>query len=77
MKELKLYEELFGDAYYDRNFRKNVNLCKPINLPNNDNVQLLIDEYNQIMNSIDVYSHPLESFVTIRSATATCLIIVC
>ena len=29
------------------------------------------------MNSIDVYTHPSESFVTIRSATATCLIIFC
>ena len=78
LKVLKLYEEeLFGDAYYDLNHRKSVDLRKPINLPNNDDVQPLIVECNQIMNSIDVYSHPLESFVTIRSATVTCLIIFC
>ena len=76
LKVLKLYEEeLFGDAYYDLNHRKNVNLRKPINLPNNDDVQLLIEECNKIMTSIDVYTHPSESFATIRSATATCLII--
>ncbi|XP_065681295.1 uncharacterized protein LOC124817083 [Hydra vulgaris] len=75
LKVLNLYEDdLFGDAYYNLNYRKNIDLQKPINLPNED-VQLLIEECNKIMNSIDDFQHPCESFVTIRSATATCLTI--
>ncbi|XP_065681675.1 uncharacterized protein LOC124811063 isoform X2 [Hydra vulgaris] len=76
LKVLKLYEDdLFGDAYYNLNYRKNIDLRKPINLPNEADVQLLIEECNKIMNSIDDFQHPCESFVTIRSATATCLTI--
>ncbi|XP_065673105.1 uncharacterized protein LOC124805852 isoform X2 [Hydra vulgaris] len=76
LKVLKLYEDdLFGDAYYNLNYRKNIDLQKPINLPNEADVQLLIEGCNKIMNSIDDFQHPCESFVTILSATATCLTI--
>ena len=73
---LKLFEnELFGDAYYELNFRKNVKDRKPINLPKNSDVQLLIEECNSIMSSIDVYDFSADCYVNIRSATATALII--
>ena len=73
---LKLYEdEVFGDAYYDLSYRRNVNLRKPINLPKDDDICILMEECNKIINSIDIYDHPSQSFVNIRSATATLLII--
>ena len=78
LKVLKLFEDdLFGDAYYDINYRKNVNLKKPINLPLDEDVNMLNDECINIMNSIDILEYPSESYVSIRSATATCLIIFC
>ena len=73
---LKLFEEeLFGDAYYDTNFRKNVKDRKPINLPNDNDVKILLDECNKIMNSPDIFNMCATSFVLIRAAAATCLII--
>ena len=78
LKVLKLFEnEIFGTAYYDLNYRRNRTLRKPINLPKDDDVRLLIDECKSIMQSIDAYDHPADSFVNIRSATATALIIFC
>ena len=42
---LKLYEnEMFRDAYFDLNYRKNVALRKPIKLPKDDDARLLMDE---------------------------------
>ena len=76
LQVLKLFEnELFGDAYYDINYRRNVNLRKPINLPRDDDVNMLLEECVSIMNSIGVFDLNSQSFVTIRSAAATCLII--
>ena len=78
LKVLKLFEnEIFGDAYYDLNYRRNRSLRKPINLPKDDDVRLLIDECKSIMGSIDIFDHPADAFVQIRSATATALIIFC
>ena len=75
---LKLYEnEMFGDAYYDLNYRKNVALRKPIKLPKDDDVRLLMDECSLILNSIDPFDYPSQSFVAVRSATATSLTIFC
>ena len=72
---LKLYEnEMFGDAYYDLNYRKNVAPKKPIKLPKDDDVRLM-DECSLILNSIDPFDYPSQSFVAVRSATATSLII--
>ena len=52
MQVLKLYEnELFGDAYYDINFKKNINTRKPIHLPNDEDVKLLLKESNTYRNS--------------------------
>ena len=70
-----LQEDLFGDAYYDLNYRKNCFSRKPQNLPKEDDVQLLNDECKKIMNSIDCFDIPSESFINVRSATATFLII--
>ena len=43
LQVLKLFEdELFGDAYYDINYRRNSNLRKPMNLPKDEDVRLLI-----------------------------------
>nr|XP_047142840.1 uncharacterized protein LOC124817088 [Hydra vulgaris] len=76
LKVFKLFEnQIFGDAYYDLNYRKNKSLRKPINLPNDADVILLFEECKAIMLSIDLYEHPLSNYVKIRSATATYLII--
>ena len=75
---LKLYEnEMFHDAYFDLNYRKNVALRKPIELPKDDDVRRLMDECRLILNSTDPVDYPSKSFVAVRSATATCLIIFC
>ena len=75
LQVLKSYEdEIFGDAYYDLNYRRNVSLRKPVNLPKDDDIKMLMEECTKIM-SVDVFHYPHDSFVNIRSATATCLII--
>ena len=45
-----------------------------MNLPEDDDIKMLIEECTKIM-SVDVFDYPHYSFVNIRSATATCLII--
>ena len=76
LRVLKLFEEeLFGDAYYDLNYRKNVKDRKPIHLPKDDDVKMLIDECKAIMSSINHFDHPSGCFIDIRSATATTVII--
>ena len=73
-KVLKLFEsELFGNAYYDLNYRKKRTLRKPINLPKNDDVRLLMEECKKIMQPIDKSEHPAKDFVNFRSATVTAL----
>ena len=53
LQVLKLFEdELFGDAYYDLNFRANVNSRKPINLPKDEDVRIILDECKSIMTDI-------------------------
>jgi hypothetical protein len=47
---LKLFEEeLFGDAYCDINYPKNVQARKPIQLPKNYDVEMLLNECTVIM----------------------------
>ena len=74
---LKLFEnEIFGDAYYDLNFRKNVNSRKPVNLPSDEDVKLLMNECVEIMGKISDYDFPDPALYTdIRTATLTYLII--
>lgn len=49
LQVLKLYEqELFGDAYYELNFRRNSTLRKPLQLPNNDDVKRFTKNVNQL-----------------------------
>ena len=50
---------------------------KPINLHKDEDVTLLINECKNVMLSIDAFNHPSESFLLIRSAVATALIIYC
>ena len=68
-------DEIFGDAYYDINYRRNVNFKKPISLPKDQDVNSLLEECKKIMCSINEFDHPSNSFVNIRSATATFLTI--
>ena len=71
---LRVFEdELFGDALYDINFKKNVTNKKPKNLPTNEDVNLLMDKCVSIMQNIDLLDFSNE-FINIRSATATYLI---
>lgn len=76
LQVLKLFEDdMFGDAYYDINYKKNVESRKPVNLPNNDDVALLLNECKAIMTNIDQFQLPNESFLKVRAATVTTLII--
>ena len=78
LKVLKLFEsELFEDAYYDLNYRRNRTLRKPVNLPKNDDVRLLMEECKKIMQSIDKFEHPANAFVNVRSTAVTALTIFC
>ena len=73
---LKLYEdELFGDAYCDINYRRNINVRKPKVFPKQDDVNLLLDEYELIMKSIDTYDFPADNYISVRSAVAASLVI--
>ena len=73
---LKLFEDdYFGDAYYDINFRRNVHSKKPINLPKDADVELLLVECESIFNSVSTLDHPSSYFVGFRFAVATHLII--
>ena len=75
LQVLKLYEdEIFGDAYYNLSYRRNVSLRKPVNLPKDDEIKMLMEECTKII-SVDVFDYPHDSFVNFRSATVTCLII--
>ena len=66
LKVLKLFEsELFGDAYYDLNYRRSRTLRKPVNLPKNNDVRLLMEECKKIMQSIDKFEHPANAFVNV------------
>ena len=61
---LKLFEnQIFGDVFYDLNFRQNINNGKPVNLSNDDDVQMLMKEF------------PAESYPDIRAAGFIFLII--
>ena len=72
LQVLKLYQdEPFGDAYCDINYRRNVNVRKPKVLPKQDAMNLLLDECELIMKSIDNYDFPADNYVSVRSAVAT------
>ena len=76
LQVLKLFEDdIIGDAYYDINYRKNVESLKPINLPSNDDVHLLLEECQSIMGNIDTFEEHSEAFIKVRSAAVTTLII--
>ena len=67
---LKLCEdEISGDAYYGLNYRRNVSLRKPVNLPKDDDIKMLMEKCTKIM-SVDVFDYTHDSFVNIKSATA-------
>ena len=76
LQVLKLFEdEIFGDAYYDISYRRNVNVRKPINLPKDEDAAMLMEECKVIMNSIDAFAYPSDLFTNVRAAVATALII--
>lgn len=74
LQVLKHFEdELFGDALYDLNYRRNVKHRKPKSLPKEDDVAKIIDECERIMDSASLLD--FDNFVNIRSATVTYLIL--
>ena len=77
LKVLKGFEnDLFGDAYYNLANRRITALRKPINLPKEDDVKILLDQCTKIMSECRPLDFPEpSSFVNIRSAVLTCLII--
>ena len=76
LQVVKLFEnEIFRDAYYDLNFRQNLNSRKPVNLPNDDDVQILMKECIEIMKALDDFGFPAGSYADIRAAARTFLII--
>ena len=76
LEVLKLFEnDFFGDAFYDLNYRKNVHLRKPVKLPKDDDIQMLINECHHIFNSANDWDHPSHNFVELRAAAVTVLTI--
>ena len=76
LEVFKLYEhDYFDDAYYELNNRRNSSLRKAVNLPRDEDVQKLVDKCHKIMNSIDIFDFNATSYVLVRSAVATSLII--
>ena len=76
LKVLKGFEnDLFGDAYYDISNKRNATLRKPINLPKEDDVKMLLDECNSVMGQCQLEFPDPNCYVNMRSATLTCLII--
>ena len=76
LQVLKLVEnELFGDAYYDVNYRNNVNKKKAKSLPTEEDIQLLIAECEDVMKTADVMDINSTNFVAVRAATSTFLVI--
>jgi hypothetical protein len=72
LKVLSLHKlELFGDAYYELNFRRNSTLRKPLQLPKDDDVKLVYDEYKLIISSVDVFDVSSSSLIPIRAAVST------
>ena len=73
-KVLRVVEnEMFGDALYDINYKKNVANKKPNTLPNSQDVEQLMDECVKIMSNIDLLDFDSE-YIDVRAATATYLI---
>ena len=73
---IKLFEnQIFGDVFYDLNFRQNINNGKPVNLSNDDDVQMLMKECIEIMKALDEFEFPAESYPDIRAAGFIFLII--
>ena len=59
MQVLNLFKnEIFGDAYYDINYRKNVTAKKPANLPSDDDINLILEKCTKIMSSTAVLDLP-------------------
>ena len=76
LQVLKLFEnEIFGDAYHDLNRRRNVNCRKPVNLPNDDEVQMVMKECIEIMKALDEFEFPAEAYADIRAVALTFLVI--
>ena len=76
LQVLRLVEdEISGDALYDISYRRNVKQRKPKTLPNNEDVQKLLDACIEVMTSINVFNAFSEQFVTVGAATATYLIV--
>lgn len=74
LQVLQLYDEIFGDVRYGLNYQRSASLRKPVNHPKDDNITKLTEECTRII-SADIFDYPLDLFVNIRSAKATCLII--
>ena len=74
---LKYYEDdLFGDAYYALNNKKNTTSKKAISLPKEDDVDMIYNECYTTIGNIDAYSYTGEKeFVEIRTATCTPLML--
>ena len=75
LQVLKLFQDdFFGDAFYDINYKTNVESRKPINLPSDGDVDALLDECRLLM-KVDTYDLPTDNYLKIRSAVITTLII--
>ena len=77
LKVLKYYEDdLFGDAYYALNTKKNVTSKKAISLPKEDDVDMIYNECYTTIENMDAYKFTGETeFVEIRTATCTPLML--
>ncbi|XP_066936229.1 uncharacterized protein, partial [Clytia hemisphaerica] len=78
LKVLQSFEnDLFGDAYYAVAHQRNTVLRKPVQLPKEEDVQLLLQECDLIMEKVDPYNLKVTdaSYCQLRSAVVTCLIV--
>ncbi|XP_066914461.1 uncharacterized protein [Clytia hemisphaerica] len=78
LKVLKSFEnDLFGDAYYAVSYQRNTVLRKPVQLPKEEDVQLLLQECDSTMAKVDPLSLKISdaSYCNLRAAVVTCLIV--
>ena len=77
LKVLKYYEDdIFGDAYYALNHKKNTTTKKAKSLTSDEDIDLIYEECRSGMNLTDSYTFVGESeFVKVRTPTATSLTI--
>ena len=73
MAVFKMVEnEMFGDAIYDLNNRRNVKLKKPSYLPKQKDVNRIVEYCKSAIKNLDIFGAPITSYVDTRDSTHDC-----